>query len=85
MKLGKHYIRGETSGYRGWRPLRQITGQDESGNPESVQVFRNILTGEIHRDWGKGWNGSPPYPTGELNMHTSDAFRKNYDLIRWDK
>ncbi|MDI6854407.1 MAG: hypothetical protein QME75_12480 [Deltaproteobacteria bacterium] len=60
----------ETSGYRGWWPMRRITGRDAQGNFKFVECFVNMA-----RTRGRkfetvcpedGWNGEPPYPTGEL-------------------
>jgi len=85
-KLEKH-------GYRKWWPMKEHTGKDKSGKTVGNEVYRNMVTGEVHhpvdRD-GKyiGWNGSPPdLPNGdksEVNA-ISNQYRDNYDNIKWNK
>jgi len=77
----------ETSGYKGWWELKQYLGKDKNGVKIGKEVFRNMITGEVYDPGEKGWNGEPPYPTGDLATcrHVSDAYRRNYDLIVWDR
>lgn len=77
----------ETDGYKGWWEMKQFLGRDRQGKNLTKEVFRNMVTGEVYDPGEKGWNGSPPYPTGSTAniRHYSDAYRRNYDLIVWDK
>ncbi len=60
----------ETSGYKGWWPMKRITGRDAEGNFKFAECFVNMArTRGRHFETvcpEKGWNGEPPYPTGEL-------------------
>lgn len=71
----------ESSGYRGWWELKLFQGKGR----EPKQVFRNMLTGEVYDPGEKGWDGEPPYPTGELVVAKdgNTLYRMNYDQIRW--
>jgi hypothetical protein len=71
----------DTSGYKGWVPAYFHEGK---GRPS--EGFKNVLTNEEVRP-AKGHNGEPPYPTGEVASirHASDAYRRGWDQIRWDK
>lgn len=77
----------ETGGFKGWWEVRQYLGKDKNGVKQGKEVFRNMVTGEIHDPGEKGWDGEPPYPTGDLAncRHISEAYRRNYDLIIWDR
>jgi predicted Zn-ribbon and HTH transcriptional regulator len=77
----------ETSGYKGWWEVKQYLGKDKNGVKRGKEVFRNMITGEVYDPGEKGWNGEPPYPTGDMATvrHVSDAYRRNYDLIVWDR
>lgn len=74
----------KTAGYEGWKEVRFFEGKDREGNMIAQEGFRNIQNGEDFKP-EEGWNGAPPYRTGELNMHVSSLYRKHYDEIRWDK
>jgi len=76
----------ETAGYRGWWPVRLYTGKDKNGVKQGREVFRNMVNGELYDPGDKGWNGSPPYPTGgPAGVLPSELYRINYDLIKWEK
>ena len=71
-----------TSGYRGWWPLKFFEGKNWDGTPKTTEGFRNVLTGqEVTPE--KGHNGEPPYPTGDLATvrHSSDAYREGWEQI----
>lgn len=64
----------ETSGYRGWWPMKKIVGRDEHGNFKYREVFVNMARMREGQPCSRrfetyapeeGWNGEPPYPTGE--------------------
>jgi len=64
----------ETSGYRGWWPMKKITGRHPDGSFKYAECFVNMARmreGEVSaRQFEtfvpeKGWDGEPPYPTGE--------------------
>lgn len=86
----------ETAGYKGWWPMKKITGRDEHGNFKYREVFVNMARMREGQPCSRrfetfapeeGWNGEPPYPTGESGScrRVSEAYRRNYDLIRWEK
>jgi len=77
----------ETGGFKGWWEVKQYLGKDKNGVKQGKEVFRNMVTGEIHDPGEKGWDGEPPYPTGDLAncRHVSEAYRRNYDFIVWDR
>jgi len=71
-----------TSGYRGWWPLKFFEGKNWDGTPKTTEGFRNVLTGqEVMPE--KGHNGEPPCPTGDLATvrHSSDAYRQGWERI----
>ena len=71
-----------TSGYKGWMPVLLKDGSHSKREPQ--EGYKNVITNAEFVPPG-GWNDAPPCPTGELNTHTSQAYRDRYDLIRWDK
>jgi hypothetical protein len=76
----------ETSGYKGWWPMMIHEGRNPDDSMRGSQGFKNVTTGEtvVPRD---GWNGEPPGPTGDLACchHASEAYRRGYDQINWEK
>lgn len=74
----------DTSGYKGWWPMRFFEGK-KNGQMTGQEGFRNVMNGEECKP-KDGWDGEPPYPTGDLHCrHVSGAYRRNYDLIDWEK
>ena len=74
----------DTCGYKGWWPMKFFEGKTPDGSKVGTEGFRNVVNGqEVMPE--KGWNGSPPYRTGELNMHISPLYRERYDQINWNK
>jgi hypothetical protein len=76
----------DTSGYRGWWPMRFLQRTDGDGNRVFSEGFRNVADGrEFHPE--EGWDGEPPYPTGDLACcrSASEKFRQGYDQIQWEK
>ena len=71
-----------TSGYRGWMPVQFKDGTAERRPPQ--QGYKNVITNEEYTPPG-GWNDPPPGPTGETVRHASDAYRRGYDQIKWNK
>lgn len=69
----------ETSGYKKYWPLRQLTGHNRDGSKRSVEGFRNMLTGDFHTS-EKGWSGEPPVlPPGEREPVFSNSYKDNYE------
>lgn len=64
------------SGYKGWMPVQFSRGK----HLPPQEGFKNVVTNQefIPKE---GWKGEPPAPTGELNTHTSDAYRKGWERI----
>lgn len=63
----------------------EFCGKDREGRKLVKFGFRNMVNGEFHCDPEKGWEGEPPYPTGEvagLNTNLS-LYAQNFDQIRW--
>ena len=75
----------DTSGFNGWWPVKFFDGK-KGGQPVGTEGFRNVVNGEECRP-EKGWDGDPPYPTGDLAhcRHTSHAYRDGYDRINWNQ
>lgn len=76
----------KTHGFEGWWPMRVFMGKTGDGLSKVYgEGFVNMTNGQVHHD-DRGWDGEPPYPTGDLsNIKTaSEAYRENYDKIRWD-
>jgi len=76
-----------TGGYEGWWPVKEFLGKTRDGQTKIYrESFRNMENGQVFHDAQKGWDGEPPYPTGDIaHIRPSDAFRANYDLINWEK
>lgn len=64
----------ETAGYRGWWPMKKIIGRNPDGSFRYQEVYVNMARsreGQVHTRRYEtyapesGWNGEPPYPTGE--------------------
>ena len=75
----------ETSGYKAWWPMKQFKGRGKDGSYLSDEVYRNIVTGDVHKPHN-GWNGRPPeHKTGEKNLtEVGSEYARRYDLIQWD-
>lgn len=75
------------SGYKRWREHTFFEGWNKDGTVKYREGWRNLLTDQ---EWTppEGWNGEPPaHDHGDLAniSHYGDQYRKNYDLIRWDR
>jgi len=71
----------KTSGYEGWAPMKFFEGKGPDGELRGTEGFRNVVNGEECRP-EKGWDGEPPYPTGDLTVrHASDAYRQGWERI----
>jgi hypothetical protein len=79
-------LKCEVSGFKGWMPVKFGMGKDADGKIRTVEGFKNVLTDQEYVPPG-GHNDAPPGPTGDLACvrHNSEAFRKNYETIRWDR
>jgi hypothetical protein len=77
---------GNKSGYKGWKEVQFFMGRDEAGNNVGQEGFRSTVDGRSVMP-ENGWNGEPPGPTGDLACarHTSEAYRRGYDQIQWEK
>lgn len=77
----------DTSGYKGWWPVRFFTGKGPDGQMQGQDGFRNVVNGQEVKP-ENGWNARElPYPTGDNAncRHVSAAYRHNYDQIDWGK
>ena len=50
----------DTSGHKGWWEMREFAGRTRNGVNVVKEVYRNMVTGEVHDPGPDGWNGSPP-------------------------
>jgi hypothetical protein len=75
----------KTAGFDGWAPMKFFMGKGPDGQKIGREGFRNVVNGEECKP-ENGWNGAPPYPTGDLATvrHASDAYRRGYEEIRWE-
>jgi hypothetical protein len=78
------------SGYERWWPMKQHIGRNSDGTKITAEVYRNMLTGEIHHPKDKegianGWNGDPPPidSAEKVFVTANEVYRKNYDQIDW--
>ena len=71
-----------TSGYKAWIPCQFKDGTAQRRPPQ--QGYKNAITNEEYTPPG-GWNDPPPGLTGEKIRTPSDEYRKNYDLIAWER
>lgn len=55
----------DTSGFKGWWPMRFFEGKGPGGQMQGQEGFRNVLTGQEFKP-ESGWDGEPPCPTGDL-------------------
>jgi hypothetical protein len=76
----------DTSGYRGWMPVKFYKGKDAFGNIKTREGYKNTQNDQEFIPEG-GWNVDPPYPTGELGTvrHSGDDYREGYERIRWNR
>lgn len=76
----------DTAGYGGWAPMRFFEGKGPDGQKMGREGFRNVVNGQEVKP-EEGWNGEPPYPTGDLAncRHVSSKYRRGYDQIDWNK
>lgn len=72
----------ETSGYKGWWPMKVFTGMGPDGEPQGQECFKSVVDGKLVTP-EKGWDGEPPHPTGDAACarHVSDAYRKGWERI----
>jgi len=66
-----------TSGHKGWMPVVFKNGT----HGKTQEGFKNVLNNEefIPKE---GFNGEPPYPTGEVvPCHASAAYREGWERI----
>jgi hypothetical protein len=79
-------LKCDVSGYKGWMPMKFGMGKGPDGKMRTVEGFKNVLTDQEVTPEG-GHNAAPPCPTGDIAIcrHNSEGYRRNYDLIVWDK
>ncbi|MDI6754726.1 MAG: hypothetical protein QME78_10085 [Thermodesulfobacteriota bacterium] len=72
----------ETSGYKGWWPMKVFTGTGSDGEPQGQECFKSVVDGKLVIP-EKGWDDSPPYPTGDLASvrYPSDKYREGWERI----
>ncbi len=64
---------------KGWRAVHLVVDRDAMGNEITVPAFKNVVTGETHIDWDRGWEGAPPSPTGDC-AHLRHCLKGNDEL-----
>lgn len=72
----------DTSGFKGWMPVLFSNGKER---PPS-EGFKNVLTNQEFIP-PEGFNGEPPFPTGELTAvrHSSQAYCEGWERIFGNK
>jgi hypothetical protein len=71
-----------TSGFKGWIPCLLKDGSHSKREPQ--ESYKHCITNQEYTPPG-GWNDPPPCPTGEPVRQASDAYRRGYDQIKWNK
>jgi hypothetical protein len=74
-------LKCDVAGYKGWRETLFHDGKNPDGSFNVTPGFKNVLTDQ------EVLAQEPPEPTGDLACvrHASDAYRRGYDQIRWDR
>jgi hypothetical protein len=74
-------LKCDTAGYKGWREVKFHEGKNPDGTFRTTQGFKNVLTNQ------EVTSKEPPVPTGDLACvrHCSDAYRRGYDQIKWER
>lgn len=80
----------KTHGYERWWPMRQQVARNSDGTKIYAEVYRNMVTGEVHHPKNKegvaiGWNGEPPPvdPSEKVFVTANERYRAGYDAINW--
>lgn len=74
-------------GYARWRPHTFFEGFNKDGSMRTREGFKNTLTDQEVMP-PEGFNADLSHlDHGDLAcvQHAGDAYRKNYDQIRWDR
>jgi hypothetical protein len=54
-------------GFGGWWPMREFLGKTSDGRSKVYrELFVKMTNAEVHHGPVKGWDGEPPYATGDL-------------------
>lgn len=76
----------DTSGYKGWWPMKIHTGQGPDGEPLGQECFKSVVDGKMVVP-ENGWDGEPGPPTGDIASvrHVGDAYRNGWERIWGEK
>ena len=75
----------ETAGHKPLWPMKEFMGYGERGEKLSREVYRDMRDGKIYAP-EQGWNDDPPKLGEHGCVHLpSDAYRRGYDQIQWDR
>jgi hypothetical protein len=77
----------DTHGHHGWWPMLAHRRRHVDGTMVGRECFVDMRNGNICEP-EDGWSTKDlPYATGETSsfQHHSDAFRRNFDLIDWNR
>jgi hypothetical protein len=67
-------------GNKVWEPVKFHEGKDADGNVQTTDGFKNLLTNQ------EVDGSEPPYSTGDARgLVVTEAYRRGYDLINWEK
>jgi hypothetical protein len=72
----------DTAGHKAWIPCLLKDGTHGKRPPQ--ESYKNAITNEEYTP-PRGWNDPPPGLTGEKVRTPSDEYRRNYELIRWER
>ncbi len=79
----------DTSGYKGFWPMKFFEGRHEDGTPIYREGFRSIENEHEVFIPENGWNGEPPHATGDLACvrHPGGGrFSKEFwESLGWDE
>ena len=72
----------ETSGYKGWWPMIEMTGRKRSADGRRIQVGREVIRNMVTGETVEGWDSIPPCPTGETPANVRHYHCDNEELWR---
>lgn len=82
-----NFLKMPEAGFQRWRPHTFFEGFNKDGSMQTSEGFKNTLTDQEILPQ-KGWNADLSIlDHGDLAgvRHVGDAYRRNYEQIRWEK